>query len=92
MELLSTPILHFPDMNIPFNIDMNSTQFVIGDVIKQGGHPVAYHSGTLSEGKFNHNTYDKTFLQIGACIKGVAPLYSLKRDDYAQSSSSPDLY
>jgi hypothetical protein len=36
-----------------------SSQFSIGAMRKQGGHPVTYHSETLSTAKFNYNNYAK---------------------------------
>jgi hypothetical protein len=57
--LCSAPILHFPDLVQPFEIESDASQFAIGVVLKQGGHPVAYHSETLSATKLNYNTYDK---------------------------------
>jgi hypothetical protein len=51
--LFSTPILFFPYLVQPFEIELNASQFFIGVVLKQGGHPIAYHSKTLSTANLN---------------------------------------
>ena len=67
--LCSSPILHVSDMNQPFEIETDASQFAIGVVLKQGGHPVAYHSETLAEAKINYNTYDKEFYSLVQALK-----------------------
>jgi hypothetical protein len=57
--LCSAPVLRLLDLVQPFKIESDASQFVIGAVLKHGGHPVAYHSETLSATKLNYNTYDK---------------------------------
>jgi hypothetical protein len=49
--LCSSPVLCLSDMTQPFEIETDASQFTIGVVLKQGGHPVAYHSKTLAEAK-----------------------------------------
>jgi hypothetical protein len=48
---------------------MDASQYVIGAVLKQGGHPVAYHSETLSDAKHNYSTYDKEFYSLVQALK-----------------------
>jgi hypothetical protein len=79
-------------MNQPFEIETDASQFTIGVVLKQGGHPVAYHSETLAEAKVNYNTYDKEFLQFGAGIEAVVPLYSRKRNHLHTDHHPLDLH
>lgn len=43
-RLSSAPILVFPDLNQPFEIETNASQFAPEAVLKQNGHSVAYHS------------------------------------------------
>ena len=62
--LCSAPILCLPDMNQPFEIETDASRFAIGVVLKQGGHPMAYHSETLAEAKVNYNTYDKELYSL----------------------------
>jgi len=47
------PVLQFPDLSEPFEIQCDASQHVIGVVLKQGGHPISYHSETLVDVKLN---------------------------------------
>jgi len=67
--LCSAPILQLPDMNHPFEIETNASQFAIGAVIKHGGHPITYHCETLTNAKVNYNTYDKEFYSLVHTLK-----------------------
>ena len=46
--LCSSSVLHLPNPSQPFEIESDASQYAIGAVLKQGGHPIAYHSKTLS--------------------------------------------
>jgi hypothetical protein len=61
--------LHLPYLSQPFEIESDASQYVIGIVLKQGGHPIAYHSETLSEAKKNYSTYDEEFFSSVEALK-----------------------
>jgi hypothetical protein len=67
--LCSSPVLHFPDLSQPFDIEFDASQYAIGAILKQGGHPISYHSETLSEAKKNYSTYDKEFYSLAQALK-----------------------
>lgn len=69
IALCFAPVLRLPNMNQPFEIEIDASQLAIGVVLKQGGHLVAYHSETLAEAKINYNTYDKEFYSLGQALK-----------------------
>jgi hypothetical protein len=48
-HLCSTPILSLPDLKQLFEIETDASDYVVGIVLTQHGHPVAYHSETLSD-------------------------------------------
>jgi len=48
-HLCSAPVLTLPDLQQPFTIEIDAFDYAIGTVITQHGHPVAYHSETLSD-------------------------------------------
>lgn len=62
--LCFTPILHLPDFHQPFDIETYAFQYVIGAMLKQGRHLVAYHYDTFSQEKINYSTYDKEFYSL----------------------------
>ena len=46
-RMVSAPILKLPDFERPFEVRTYASNFVIGGVIMQDGHPVAYESQKL---------------------------------------------
>lgn len=56
IALCSSPILRLPNMNQPFEMESDASQFTVGVVLKQGGHLVAYHFEALVDGKLMYNT------------------------------------
>ena len=41
-------VLHLPDFNLPFVVEMNVSDFAIGGVLTQADQPVAYFSMMLN--------------------------------------------
>jgi hypothetical protein len=48
-RLCSGLVLSFPNMQQPFEIETDASDYVVGAVLTKHGHPVAYHSETLSD-------------------------------------------
>jgi hypothetical protein len=67
-RLCSTQVLSLPDLQQPFKIETDAYDYVVGTVLTQHGHPVAYHSETLSDNVRKYPTYDKEMYSfIQAC-------------------------
>eukprot|EP00253_Pinus_taeda_P029893 PITA_29893 len=47
-RLFSAPVLTLPDLQQPFEIEIDVSDYAIGAILTQHGHIVAYHSDTLS--------------------------------------------
>eukprot|EP00253_Pinus_taeda_P035722 PITA_35722 len=47
--LYSAPILTLPDLQQPFEIEIDASDYAIGAILTQQGCPVAYHNETLSD-------------------------------------------
>jgi hypothetical protein len=45
--LCSTPGISLPDPQKPFEIETYDSNYVVGTILTQHGHPVAYHSTTI---------------------------------------------
>ena len=58
-RLYSALVLTLPDLQQPFEIETDASDYAIGAVLTQHGHPVAYHSETLSDTVRKYPTYDK---------------------------------
>jgi hypothetical protein len=57
--LFSAPIISLPYLQNPFDIKTNVSDYVVGVVLTQHDHPVAYNSETLSDIVHTYPTYDK---------------------------------
>ena len=52
-------VLTLPDLQQPFEIEIDASDYAIGAFLTQQGNPVAYHSETLSDTVHKYPTYDK---------------------------------
>jgi hypothetical protein len=63
-HLCSSPVLSLPDLQQPFEIEIDASDYVVGTVLTHHGLPVAYHSETLSDSIQKYPTYDKEMYSI----------------------------
>eukprot|EP00253_Pinus_taeda_P030060 PITA_30060 len=63
-RLCMIPILELPDLQQPFEVERDASNYAIGAVLTQHGHPVAYHNETLSDTVWKYPTYDKEMYSI----------------------------
>ena len=63
-RLCSAPVLTLPDLQQPFEIKTDASDYVVGAVLTQHAHPVAYHCETLSDTVHKYPTYDKEMYSI----------------------------
>jgi hypothetical protein len=63
-HLCSTPVLSLPDLHHPFEIETDASDYVVGLVLTQHSHPVAYHSEKLSDVVHKYPTYEKEMYSI----------------------------
>ena len=63
-RLCSATMLSLPDLQHPFEIETDASDYAVGAVLTQHGHPVAYHSETLSDTVRKYPTYDKEMYSI----------------------------
>jgi hypothetical protein len=69
-HFFSSPVLSLPDLQHPFEIETNDLDYVVGVVLTQHGHPVAYHSEKLSDVIRKYPTYEKEMYSIvQACLQ-----------------------
>ena len=58
------PILTLPDLQQPFEIKTDASDYAIGAILTQQGHLMAYHSETLYETIRKYPTYEKEMYSI----------------------------
>ena len=62
--MCSTPVLYLLDLQQPFKIDTDASDYVVAVVLTQHGHPLAYHSETPSDTVHKYPTYAKEMYSI----------------------------
>ena len=63
-HLCSAPFLTLPDLQQPFEIETDASDYAIGEFLTQQGHLVAYQYETLSDTVCKYPTYDKEMYSI----------------------------
>ncbi len=63
------PVLLFPQLNKPFEMEVDTSAIAIGAVLNQEGedgrkHPIAYYSESFSTPERNYDVYDRELLAI----------------------------
>ncbi len=70
----SKPILLMPNLENPFELEVDASSFAIGATLSQQDergrwHPVAFYSETLSEAERNYDVYNRELLAIVKSLK-----------------------
>ena len=64
-KLCNAVVLVLPDLHQPFEIETDASDYALGIVITQSGHPVAFHSDTVRR----YLTYEKELYAIMKALK-----------------------
>ena len=51
-------MLSLLDLQQPFDIEIDASDYAVGPILTQHGHPVAYHSETLLDAVYKYPMYD----------------------------------
>lgn len=58
-KISTTPVLALHDIQRPFEIQTDASDYSMGEVLTQHGKPICYHSETFNPTVVNYPTYDK---------------------------------
>lgn len=75
------PILRFPDFDRRFKLTTDASNYALGAVLSQEGHPICFASRTLNDHEKNYSTIEKELLAIVWSVKYFRPyLYGREFD------------
>jgi len=68
-KLSFTLVLKFPNFTKPFEIHTNASDFAIGGVLMQNGHPIAFKSKKICGAQLWWPTHEKELYIVMCCLK-----------------------
>ena len=96
--MVTAPILRLPDFERSFEVHTDASDFAIGGVLLQDGHPVAYESRKLQDRERRYPVHEKEMTAIIHCLHVwrhylVGKPFVVKTDNVAASyfASQPKL-
>lgn len=77
--ITSHPILRYPNFEKQFTVTTDASNYALGAVLSQEGHPICFASRTLNNHERNYSATDKEFLAILWSVQYLRPyLYGRK--------------
>ncbi|KAL0361382.1 UNVERIFIED_CONTAM: Retrovirus-related Pol polyprotein from transposon [Sesamum radiatum] len=62
--MVTDPVLALPDMSKPFVVETDASNFALGGVLMQDGHPVAFESRKLKDAERRYSAHEKELLAV----------------------------
>ncbi|KAK8646204.1 hypothetical protein V6N13_119998 [Hibiscus sabdariffa] len=67
--IISDPVLALPDVERPLEVETDTSEYAIGGVLMQDGHPVAFESRKLNGVETRYTTQEKELLAVVHCLR-----------------------
>ncbi|KAL0381912.1 UNVERIFIED_CONTAM: Transposon Tf2-11 polyprotein, partial [Sesamum latifolium] len=67
--MVTDPVLALPDMSKPFVVETDASDFALGGVLVQDGHPVAFESRKLKDVERRYSVHEKELLAVVHCLR-----------------------
>jgi hypothetical protein len=68
-KLTKAPVLKLPDLSQPFQVITDASDYALGAILIQNGHPIAFESKQMNQAEKNYHTTDKELLAIVHALK-----------------------
>ena len=69
LAVTQEPVLALPDFSKPFEVHTDASDFAIGGVLMQEGHPIAYESLKLNEAEQRYSAHEKEMTAVVHCLR-----------------------
>ncbi|KAF8107055.1 hypothetical protein N665_0127s0005 [Sinapis alba] len=84
------PVLALPDFSLPFELHTDASDYAIGGVLMQNGHPIAFESRKLNETERQYTVQEKEMTAVVHCFQVwrhylLGSHFSVKTDNVAMS-------
>ncbi|KAL0352247.1 UNVERIFIED_CONTAM: Retrovirus-related Pol polyprotein from transposon [Sesamum calycinum] len=67
--MVTDPVLALPNMSKPFVVETHASDYVLGGVPMQEGHPVAFESKKLKDIEWRYLVHEKELLVVVHCLR-----------------------
>ncbi|KAL2251547.1 UNVERIFIED_CONTAM: Transposon Tf2-11 polyprotein [Sesamum indicum] len=67
--MVTYPVLALPDMLKPFMVETDASNFALGGVLMQDGHPVAFESRKFKDAERRYSVHEKELLAVVHCVR-----------------------
>ncbi|CAL9018893.1 unnamed protein product, partial [Prunus brigantina] len=68
-KIIEAPVLALPNLQKPFEVEADASNYAMGAVLFQDGKPIAYHSEMFSGQILKYPTYDKELYAMHQAVK-----------------------
>lgn len=68
-KIISAPMLALSNWQKPFEVETNTSDYAMGDILLQEGKPMCYHSKTFNGAILNYLTYEKEMYALVKAFK-----------------------
>ncbi|KAG9447517.1 hypothetical protein H6P81_013645 [Aristolochia fimbriata] len=68
-EIVKEPVLRLPDLTKPFKVHTDASNFAIGGVLEQEGHPIAFERRKLNETEQRYIVQEREMTAIVHCLR-----------------------
>ncbi|KAL0449379.1 UNVERIFIED_CONTAM: Transposon Tf2-11 polyprotein [Sesamum latifolium] len=67
--MVTDPVLALPDMSKSFVVETDASDFALGGVLMQDGHPVAFERRKLKDVERRYSVQEKELLAVVHCLR-----------------------